>query len=149
MRVREVQQPLKVVRAFDAGDGAALVHLHNVSGGILGGDDFALDFRVGRDAGAQITTTSATRVYRARQGSQSAVQRTTVWVEENGLLELLPDPLIPFAGSNYEQHTVVVKVQTLVVDCRALDHGIRRTFSPRSLRRDVKRHLSDKRWAIE
>jgi urease accessory protein len=107
MRVREVQQPLKVVRAFDAGDGAALVHLHNVSGGILGGDDFALDFRVGRDAGAQITTTSATRVYRARQGSQSAVQRTTVWVEENGLLELLPDPLIPFAGSNYEQHTVV------------------------------------------
>ena len=107
MLVREAQQPLKVVRAFDAGDGAALVHLHNVSGGILGGDQFALAFRVGRDARAQITTTSATRVYRARQGNQSASQQTTVQVEENGLLELLPDPLIPFAGSNYEQRSVV------------------------------------------
>lgn len=107
MAVREAQPPLKVVRAFDAGDGAALVHLHNVSGGILGGDQFALNFRTRRDARAQITTTSATRVYRARQGGQAAVQHTEAIIEENGLLELLPDPLIPFAGSNYEQRTVV------------------------------------------
>lgn len=107
MMVRATHQPLKVVRAFDAGDGTALVHLHNVSGGILGGDQFALNFRVGRDARAQVTTTSATRVYRARQGHQSASQHTEVIIEENGLLELLPDPLIPFAGSNYEQRTVV------------------------------------------
>src|SRR5690606_36507961 len=107
MLVREAHQPLKVVRAFDAGDGAALVHLHNVSGGILGGDQFALNFRVGREARAQITTTSATRVYRARQGDQSASQHTSVQVEENGLLELLPDPLIPFAGSDYEQRTAI------------------------------------------
>jgi urease accessory protein len=107
MLLREAHQPLKVVRAFDAGDGAALVHLHNVSGGILGGDQFALNFRVGRDARAQITTTSATRVYRARQGQMPAIQHTAVQVEENGLLELLPDPLIPFAGSDYEQRTVI------------------------------------------
>jgi urease accessory protein len=107
MLVREAHQPLKVVRAFDAGDGAALVHLHNVSGGILSGDQFALKFRVGRNARGQITTTSATRVYRARQGDQSASQHTSVQVEENGLLELLPDPLIPFAGSDYEQSTVI------------------------------------------
>jgi urease accessory protein len=107
MTVREIQQPLKVVRAFDCGDGAALVHLHNVSGGILGGDQFALNFRIGKDARAQITTTSATRVYRARGGEQPAVQHTAVYVEENGLAELLPDPLIPFAGSNYEQRTVI------------------------------------------
>ena len=107
MAVREAQPPLKVVRAFDAGDGAALVHLHNVSGGILGGDQFALAFRVGRDARAQITTTSATRVYRARADRRPAIQQTTVQVEENGLLELLPDPLIPFAGSDYAQRTAV------------------------------------------
>src|SRR5690606_11387907 len=107
MLVREAHQPLKVVRAFDAGDGAALVHLHNVSGGILGGDQFALNFHVGKDARTQITTTSATRVYRARQGDQSASQHTSIQVEENGLLELLPDPLIPFAGSDYEQRTVI------------------------------------------
>lgn len=107
MRVREVQQPLKVVRAFDAGDGAALVHLHNVSGGILGGDQFELNFHVAEGARAQITTTSATRVYRARQGQQPAVQHVAVQVAENGLLELLPDPLIPFAASDYEQRTVI------------------------------------------
>ena len=32
------EPPLRVVRAFPLADGAALVHLHNVSGGLLGGE---------------------------------------------------------------------------------------------------------------
>ena len=32
------EPPLKVVRAFSLPDGSALAHLHNVSGGLLGGD---------------------------------------------------------------------------------------------------------------
>jgi urease accessory protein len=36
------EPPLKVVRAFELEDGAALVHLHNVSGGLLGGDRLEL-----------------------------------------------------------------------------------------------------------
>src|ERR1700680_3105885 len=61
------EPPLKVVRAFTLEDGTALAHLHNVSGGLLGGDQLALEVSAGSGASVQVTTTSATRVYRHRQ----------------------------------------------------------------------------------
>jgi urease accessory protein len=105
LRVREATPPLRVIRAFDLADGAALVHLHNVSGGVLGGDQLEMTVHVGAGAQAQVTTTSATRVYRSR--GQRALQTNTLHVAEHGLLEMLPDPLIPFAGSDYQQITRV------------------------------------------
>jgi urease accessory protein len=105
-RVLERRPPLAVVRAFELPDGAALVHVHNVSGGVLGGDDLEIDVTVGPRARALITTPSATQIYR-REGGREARQRTRVRVESDGLLELLPDPLIPFAGSAYRQHTAI------------------------------------------
>ena len=107
LHVLEQRQPFKVVRAFDLDGGAALVHLHNVSGGVLAGDRLSLDLSVGAGASAQITSTSATRVYRSRAEASPAEFTTRVQVQENALLEYLPDPLIPFAGSRYSQHTVV------------------------------------------
>ena len=61
------EPPLRVVRAFALEDGAAMVHLHNVSGGLLGGDQLGLTVNVGAGACAQITTTGATRIYRPRE----------------------------------------------------------------------------------
>ncbi|HZT28582.1 MAG TPA: urease accessory protein UreD [Bryobacteraceae bacterium] len=103
--VRAQQPPLKVVRAFPLADGAALVHLHNLSGGILGGDSLHLRIEVGCGAQAQVTSTGATRLYRSRPGDGEANQTAAVAVAEDGLLEYLPDPLIPFAGSRYRQQT--------------------------------------------
>lgn len=99
------QAPLRIVRAFPIADGAALVHLHNVSGGVLGGDRLELNVEVGARARVQLTTTGATRLYRSRAGRAPAMQYTSIRVEEDGLLEYLPDPLIPFAGSRYCQET--------------------------------------------
>jgi len=107
MRVSDAQPPLKVIRAFEAEYGAALVHLHNVSGGVLGGDHLVLKAQVGEGARAQITTTSATRIYRNRVDMPPSYQLNEFSVAENGLLELLPDPLIPFAQSAYQQRTAV------------------------------------------
>lgn len=107
MHADEQQAPLRVVRAFPLADGATLVHLHNLSGGILGGDDLAVDLSVGPDARAQVTTTSATRLYQARNEAAPARQSTTITIAQGGLLEYLPDPLIPFAGSRYEQKTAI------------------------------------------
>lgn len=101
------QAPLRIVRAFPVDDGAALVHLHNVSGGVLGGDTLHLNVQVGAQARVQITTTGATRVYRSRPDKPPAVQHTTIRVEQDGLLEYLPDPLIPYAGSRYSQRTQI------------------------------------------
>jgi urease accessory protein len=101
------QPPLKVVRAFALEDGAALVHLHNVSGGLLGGDRMALTVRVGAGALAQLTTTGATRIYRPRAASPATEQSNTIEVGEDGLLEYLPDAVIPFAGARYSQRTSI------------------------------------------
>lgn len=101
------QPPLRVIRAFTLSDGAALVHLHNVSGGLLGGDELHVNVDVGEGASAQLTTTSATRVYRAANPDMECVQRNTVAVEEGALLEYLPDPIIPFAGARLRQHTTI------------------------------------------
>jgi urease accessory protein len=99
--------PLRVVRAFHCEDGSAMVHLHNVSGGLFGGDDLTLHVEVGKGAEAQLTTTGATRVYRRGRGTEITRQHSDFTVSEDALLEYVPDPIIPFAGADLYQHTIV------------------------------------------
>jgi urease accessory protein len=101
------EPPLRVVRAFTLADGAAMVHLHNVSGGVLGGDQLGLIVRVSPGAGAQITTTGATRIYRPRAEAPVALLSNDVTVGKNALLEYVPDALIPFAGARLRQRTTI------------------------------------------
>jgi urease accessory protein len=107
LAVCEQQPPLKVIRAFPLAEGGALVHLHNLSGGVLGGDRLHLAVEVGPGAYAQLTSTSATRLYRTHPDAPTAVQTGLFRVERGGLLEYVPDPLIPFAGSRYQQQTQI------------------------------------------
>jgi len=99
--------PLKVVRAFTLEDGSALAHLHNVSGGLLGGDRLGLRACIGAGASVQLTTTGATRIYRPRAQAPDAIQQSHIRVEENALLEYAPDPIIPFAGARFRQQTSI------------------------------------------
>jgi urease accessory protein len=103
--VCEQQPPLQVVRAFPLAHGGKLVHLHNLSGGVLGGDCLELTVEVGPQATVQLTTTSATRLYRSRADLAPAQQSSIFRLGAGSLLEYLPDQLIPFAGSRYQQHT--------------------------------------------
>jgi urease accessory protein len=101
-----------VVRAFALpGSGSAvqqnLVHLNNVSGGVLAGDRLALDVEVQSGAAAQITTTGATRLYRHRAGAGDSEQHTRFTVGDGALLEYLPDAVIPYAGSRHLQRTEI------------------------------------------
>ncbi len=107
LNVVEQRQPLKVVRAFPLDGGGALIHMHNLSGGVLAGDRLSLELDIGAHARAQVTSTGATRLYRSRPTAAPAEFSTHVRAGENALLEYLPDPLIPFAGSRYRQRTVV------------------------------------------
>jgi urease accessory protein len=101
----EQQLPLRVVRAFRLDDGGALVHLHNLSGGVLGGDQLEVTVEVGPGAVVQVTSTGATRIYRSRKDVRPGYSKTCIRVEDDGLVEYLPDQLIPFAGSRYRQET--------------------------------------------
>lgn len=69
-------------------------------GGLLGGDAIALDVTVGAGARAMLSTQASTKVYRAES---RASQRLRVDADDDSLLVLLPDPVTPFAGAEYEQ----------------------------------------------
>jgi urease accessory protein len=99
------EPPLRVVRAFALEDGSALAHLHNVSGGLLGGDRLSLTVNVGAGASVQLTTTGATRIYRRRKYALATTQTNTIRVGENALLEYVPDAIIPFAGARLTQRS--------------------------------------------
>ena len=101
------EPPQRIVRAFDSPDGMAAVHLHNLSGGVLGGDRLDLTVEVDEGAAAQVTTTGATRIYRHRPTLPDARQTTRLQVAAEGLLEYLPDAIIPFAGARYDQRTQI------------------------------------------
>ncbi len=99
--------PLRVVRAFPIADHAVLTHIHNVSGGVLGGDQLRVWADVQSNARAQLTSTGATRVYRHRPAYPDATQTNHFQVAPGGLLEYLPDPLIPYAQARYRQITQI------------------------------------------
>ena len=105
LKASSQEPPLKVVRAFSLEDGSALIHLHNVSGGLLGGDQLRMMLEIGESAHVQVTTTGATRIYRSRPDARPATQQINVSVGQNACLEYLPDPIIPFADSRFAQHT--------------------------------------------
>lgn len=101
------QQPLRIIRPFALEDGAVLVHLHNVSGGLLGGDRLITSVNVGAGASVQLTTTGATRVYRSKQDGAVTLQVNRFTISRDALLEYVPDAIIPFAKSRFRQKTAV------------------------------------------
>ena len=103
LRVREQQPPWRVVRGFRTPSGETLAHVHNLSGGILDSDSLSWQVDVGPRAQAQVTSTGATRVYRSRSPQSRASQRLRMNIASGAYLEYLPDQLIPFAGSRFDQ----------------------------------------------
>lgn len=76
-----------------------IVYVLNPTGGIVQGDRLEADVRVERGAHAIVTSPAATKVYRMESGE--AVSRTRLEVE--GVLEYLPEPLIPQRGARFRE----------------------------------------------
>jgi urease accessory protein len=110
LRVKQQQPPWRIVRGFRAASGETLAHVHNLSGGILDSDSLHIQIDLGAGAQAQVTSTGATRIYRSRSPERLASQRMRVNIAADAYLEYLPDQLIPFAGSRFEQ-TARVELQ--------------------------------------
>jgi len=105
LRVRAQQPPWRVLRGFEAPSGELLAHVHNVSGGIFDSDALHWQVDVAPGARAQVTSTGATRIYRSRIPERTASQHALLKIGQSAYLEYLPDALIPFAGSRFDQRT--------------------------------------------
>lgn len=107
MYVPAQEPPWRVIRAFRNPQRQAVVHLHNVSGGILSGDSLRLSIEAGTATRVQITSVGATRIYRQRPDRAVSRLSTSIRVEDGAMVEYLPDAIIPFAGSRFSQSTAV------------------------------------------
>jgi urease accessory protein len=107
MLVLKQEPPWRAIRAFRNEQNQSLVHLHNVSGGILSGDSLELSIEAGAATRIQITSVGATRIYRSRPNRPPSRLATFIRVGDGAMLEFLPDAVIPFAGSRFQQCTAV------------------------------------------
>ena len=107
MYVPAQEPPWRVIRAFRNPQRQAVVHLHNVSGGILSGDSLGLSIEAGTSTRVQITSVGATRIYRHRGDRAVSRLSTSIRVGDGAMLEYLPDAVIPFSGSRFSQSTAV------------------------------------------
>ena len=92
---RRARSPLRLLCPANAGS-AAWAYTSSFGGGLVDGDDVRLDIEVGHGAQALVTTQGSTKAYGGARGAQ---QQVCARVAGAGLLALLPDPLVAFAGA--------------------------------------------------
>ena len=90
---------------WDAEAGTLLVQVVNPTAGILEGDSLTSDIAVERDAALLVTTPSASRAFKMKDGSAECRQHFKV--DRGGWLEVLPEPLVPHRGCRYRQSTTI------------------------------------------
>jgi urease accessory protein len=112
----ECTGPVQVLRCQHLDDHApdiASIIIASPSGGVLQGDRLRIDVEVRAGARLVLETQSATRLYRM----PDRPARIDAWftVAEAGWLEYVPDPYIPFAGSDTTIETSLVVEPTAAV----------------------------------
>jgi urease accessory protein len=96
--------PFKITRPLSvANNGRAHVMLMHSTAGLFGGDRIEMSVRVEQGARVRLTQQSATRVHPSE--GRLAIQTSRIRVETGGELELLLEPVIPFASSRLAQKT--------------------------------------------
>ena len=71
-----------------------------LGGGLVGGDDIRVTLDLDAGARALFTTQASTKVYRSAVPSRQSLDAR---VADGALLAVLPDPIVPFAGSTFRQ----------------------------------------------
>ncbi len=101
--------PLLVQRALywdEAMPELPICTIISVGGGILQGDRYRIDIRVGEGACALVTSQGANRIH--QMDANYAAQHQTLTLEPGAYLEYLPDVTIPYRGSRFIGRTEIV-----------------------------------------
>jgi urease accessory protein len=100
--------PLLVQRAMyleESLPAMAYVYIVSPSGGILQGDRYQIDIKLGNSTYAHVTTQGATRIYKMEKNYAS--QTINIEVKEGGYFEYIPDQIIPFRNSRFYQEVIL------------------------------------------
>lgn len=90
---------------WDADARTLLVQIVNPTAGILSGDRLESDIAVEAGAALLVTTPSASRVFKMKDGAAECRQQ--FHVAPGGWLEVMPEPLVPHRGCSYRQATSI------------------------------------------
>lgn len=94
--------PLRLLSPRAAGNAAWLV-TSSLGGGLVDGDDVALEVTVDPGATALITTQASSKIYKG-----ASRQRLDVRVHGDGRVLVVPDPIVPFRAASYTQRSTIV-----------------------------------------
>lgn len=93
--------PLRLLTPRAAGTAAWIV-TSSLGGGLVDGDEVALEVTVAAGATCVVTTQASTKVYKGRTR-----QHTSVTVERDGAALVVPDAIVPYRDADYTQTTDV------------------------------------------
>jgi urease accessory protein len=91
--------PLRLLTPKNHGS-AAWVYTSSYGGGLVNGDRIVLDVNIGPGAAALLSTQASTKVYRSPQGTSTELHAR---IAADGLLAVVPDPVVCFAAARYRQ----------------------------------------------
>ena len=134
--------PAKLI-ATKARGTSCWVYAATFGGGLVGGDAIQLTAEVAADARALVTTQASTKVYRSLRPSKQTI---TADVDAGGLLAVVPDPVVCFAGADFTQcqrYDLHADASLVVVDWMTSGRhaaGERWVFSKYESCLDIRRH---------
>lgn len=83
----------------------AYVYIVSPSGGILQGDRYKIDIKLGNNTFAHVTTQGASRIY--KMDKNYASQIINIKVDKESYFEYIPDQIIPFRNSRFYQEVIL------------------------------------------
>jgi len=110
--------PLRLLCPRAAGNAAWIV-TSSLGGGLVDGDDVALEVAIAAGATSVITTQASTKVYKG-----SSRQRLAVRIEGDGCAIVVPDPIVPYRDARFVQVTSIdLAADSTLVLCDVLTAG--------------------------
>lgn len=112
------QAPMKLLRAFQQGDGRCELPLLHTAGGLVGGDQIAIGAALAAGSSALLTSVAAQKVYgsvgrsRLRPAGAWALQQLSFELAAGADLEWLPQELVLFSNGLVEQRCRVDLAET-------------------------------------
>ena len=91
----------------------AYAYVTTIGGGLLDGDTLSTSIVAARGSRLHVTTTGATRIYGMDHGI--AIQSTSIRADEDSYVEVVPDMVIPYRGSAFQNDTYVTVAESATV----------------------------------